>query len=97
MYCFSNPDMVMPPKPLEKQRAMAFYNIDFSLQNQVITNCFKKHAVNEQIIGVLYFYQLPIINYLIVWYYIPSIQLQIVASYCGPAIGFLYLIDRHTI
>lgn len=25
----------MPPKPLDKQKAMAFYNIDFSLQNQV--------------------------------------------------------------
>lgn len=32
---FSNPDLVMPPKPNEKRRAMAFYNIDFSLQNQM--------------------------------------------------------------
>jgi hypothetical protein len=31
----SNPELVMPPKPLDKQRAMAFYNIDFSLQNQL--------------------------------------------------------------
>jgi hypothetical protein len=32
---FSNPDLTMPPKPSDKQRALAFYNIDFSLQNQV--------------------------------------------------------------
>lgn len=32
---FSNDDLVMPPKPSDKQKAMAFYNIDFSLQNQV--------------------------------------------------------------
>ena len=35
IYHFSNDDIVMPPKPLDKQKAMAFYNIDFSLQNQV--------------------------------------------------------------
>uniref|UniRef100_A0A914W4B2 Gelsolin-like domain-containing protein n=1 Tax=Plectus sambesii TaxID=2011161 RepID=A0A914W4B2_9BILA len=31
----NNPDLVMPPKPNEKRRAMAFYNIDFSLSNQM--------------------------------------------------------------
>ncbi|XP_046688250.1 LOW QUALITY PROTEIN: protein flightless-1-like [Homalodisca vitripennis] len=32
-----NPDLVMPPKPLEAQRGagIEFYNIDFSLQNQL--------------------------------------------------------------
>ena len=32
---FSNPGLVMPPKPNEKRRALAFYNIDFSLSNQM--------------------------------------------------------------
>lgn len=31
----SNEDLVMPPKPNEEKRALAFYNIDFSLANQV--------------------------------------------------------------
>ncbi|KAF7636898.1 hypothetical protein Mgra_00003638 [Meloidogyne graminicola] len=31
----NNPDLVMPPKPSDKQKALAFYNIDFSLSNQL--------------------------------------------------------------
>uniref|UniRef100_A0A914HBG3 Gelsolin-like domain-containing protein n=1 Tax=Globodera rostochiensis TaxID=31243 RepID=A0A914HBG3_GLORO len=31
----NNPDLVMPPKPSDKEKAMAFYNIDFSLSNQL--------------------------------------------------------------
>ncbi|KAI1729403.1 gelsolin repeat domain-containing protein [Ditylenchus destructor] len=31
----NNDDIVMPPKPSDKQKAMAFYNIDFSLSNQL--------------------------------------------------------------
>ena len=32
-----NPDLVMPPKPMElmKGSGVEFYNIDFSLQNQL--------------------------------------------------------------
>lgn len=32
-----NPELVMPPKPVEAQRGagVEFYNIDFSLQNQL--------------------------------------------------------------
>jgi len=30
-----NPDIVMPPKPADKQKALAFYNIDFSLSHQM--------------------------------------------------------------
>lgn len=33
----SNDGLVMPPKPNEENRALAFYNIDFSLANQVET------------------------------------------------------------
>ena len=33
--CFSNDDLVMPPKPNEHKKKLAFYNIDFSLEHQV--------------------------------------------------------------
>ena len=41
MWCWlvvqGNPDLVMPPKPMElmKGSGVEFYNIDFSLQNQL--------------------------------------------------------------
>uniref|UniRef100_A0A914YJP1 Gelsolin-like domain-containing protein n=1 Tax=Panagrolaimus superbus TaxID=310955 RepID=A0A914YJP1_9BILA len=31
----NNPDIVMPPKPSDKQKALAYYNIDFSLSHQM--------------------------------------------------------------
>lgn len=31
----NNPNLVMPPKPSEKKKNLAFYNIDFSLENQL--------------------------------------------------------------
>uniref|UniRef100_A0A7E4W5T9 Protein flightless-1-like protein n=1 Tax=Panagrellus redivivus TaxID=6233 RepID=A0A7E4W5T9_PANRE len=31
----NNPDLVMPPKPADRQKALAFYNIDFSLSHQM--------------------------------------------------------------
>lgn len=31
----NNPDLVMPPKPMEMQRKLAYYNIDFSLEHQM--------------------------------------------------------------
>lgn len=34
----SNDGLVLPPKPNEENRALGFYNIDFSLTNQVKTS-----------------------------------------------------------
>lgn len=30
-----NPDLVMPPKPAEMKKSFEYYNIDFSLNNQL--------------------------------------------------------------
>ncbi|CAJ0942651.1 unnamed protein product, partial [Mesorhabditis belari] len=35
LHLHGNEDLVVPPKPSEKRRALAFYNIDFSLQGQM--------------------------------------------------------------
>lgn len=35
LFFCSNEDLVMPPKPLDMRKKLAFYNIDFSLEHQV--------------------------------------------------------------